>query len=161
MTSFVGMFTLMTRANGVPIMITGTADLREGANFVLVIIITDGTVTAISTSEGTVFPAETAIGAYLRINSVFYIKGNLNATSAGFQATSLNPQYGKGNYLDQEDCPFERFCRDLCVSSTPKVDMSMIPQKWSERRVQFLDVPGNSSKPFCMHRILSLPDTRK
>jgi hypothetical protein len=89
------MFTLMTRANGVPIMITGTADLREGANFVLVIIITDGTVTAISTSEGTVFPAETAIGAYLRVNSVFYIKGNLNATSAGFQATSLTHSTGR------------------------------------------------------------------
>jgi len=127
-TSFVGMFTLMTRANGVPIMITGTADLREGANFVLVIIITDGTVTAISTSERTVFAAETAIGAYLRVNSVFHIKGNLNATSAGFQATSLNPQYGKGNYLDQEDCPFERFCRDLCASATPEIGVNMILQ---------------------------------
>jgi len=61
-TSLVGMFAFMTRANGVTFVITGTTDLREGVYFVLVIIIADGTITAISTFEGTVFAAETAIG---------------------------------------------------------------------------------------------------
>ena len=58
------MFTLMIRANGVTFVIAGTADSREGVYLILVIIITDGTITAIGTPEGTLFAAETAVGIY-------------------------------------------------------------------------------------------------
>ena len=64
------MFTLMIRANGVTIVIAGTADSREGVYLILVIIITDGTITAIGTPEGTLFAAETAVGSYKRVNRV-------------------------------------------------------------------------------------------
>jgi hypothetical protein len=58
------MFTLMIPANGVTLVISGTADSREGVYLIFVIIITDGTITAIGTPEGTLFAAETTVGIY-------------------------------------------------------------------------------------------------
>jgi hypothetical protein len=63
-TRILGMFTLMIRANGVTIVIAGTTDSREGVYLILVVIITDGTITAIGTPEGALFAAETTVGIY-------------------------------------------------------------------------------------------------